>query len=151
MATQRAPSGLGAGGRSLWRAITADHELDASQRVQLEEACRAKDRLDKLDDLLRGDVDTWARLVVDMQSDGQIFELRVTQALSKANETATLMKQMLAALRLPDGQTGKRPQQRGGGRGAYTPGSAPPASRSGAGRASTVSSLERARAAKTSS
>lgn len=134
MATQRAPSGLGAGGRALWRAVVEDHELDRVQMVQLEEACRAKDRLDKLDDLLRGDVDTWARLTVDISSDGEVYELRMTQALTQANATANMMKQLLAALRLPDEQSGKRPQHRGA-RGAYAP-KAP---------SGKVSSLDRAR------
>lgn len=123
----------------MWRAITEDHELDPVQRVQLEEACRAKDRLDKLDQVLRGDVDTWTQLVVDAASDGQILELRVTQALSKANDTANLMKQLLAALRLPDASTGKRPQFRGP-RGAQAP--TVPGGRSSPGK---VSSLDRAR------
>jgi hypothetical protein len=131
------PRGLRAGGRKLWRAIDADHDLDAPQLVQLEEACRAKDRLDQLDLLLRGDVNTWSRLVVDIQSDGQVYELRMTQALTQANATANLMKQLIAALRLPDATTGKKPQRRGP-RGAQQP-SVP------GGR---VSSLDRARAAR---
>lgn len=135
--SQRTPTGLGAGGRALWRDITDDHELDPAQRVQLLEACRAKDRLDKLDGLLRGDVDTWTKLIVDINSDGQIFELRVTQSLVQANATANLLKQLLAALRLPDGLTGNRPQHRGAARGAHAP-KVP-------GGASTVSSIERAR------
>ena len=134
--SKRAPAGLAAGGRALWRAITDGHDLDAAQRVQLTEACRAKDRLDKLDEMLRGDVDTWSRLVVDVNSDGQIYELRVTQALDKANATANLMKQLIAALRLPDEATGKRPQRRGP-RGAQKP-TVP-------GGRSAVSSLDRAR------
>lgn len=137
MTTQRVPSGLGSGGRTLWRKITADHELDAAQNVQLEEACRAKDRLDKLDNLLRGDVDTWARLTVDINSDGDVYELRMTQALTQANATANVMKQLLAALRLPDERTGKRPQFRGP-RGAQAP--TVPGGK--------VSSLDRARQAK---
>lgn len=132
--TTNVPTDLSAGGRSLWAAITDDHDLDATQLVQLEEACRAKDRLDQLDSLLRGDVDTWARLVVDINSDGQVYELRMTQALTQANATANLMKQLLAALRLPDPQTGKKPQYRGP-RGAQKP-STP---------GGKVSSLERAR------
>lgn len=118
MTTVRAPSGLGAGGRALWRAITEAHELDAAQLVQLTEACRAKDRLDKLDGLLRGDVDSWARLVHDLRTED--YELRIDAALSQANATANLMKQLLAALRLPDEATGKRPQYRGA-RGAQRP------------------------------
>ena len=139
MVTHSEPAGLATGGSGLWSAITEAHpDLDAVQLVQLEEACRAKDRLDKLDSLLRADVDTWAKLVVDVNSDGQIFELRVTQALAQANSTANLMKQLLAALRLPD-ESGRKPQYRGP-RGAYTPNA--PA------KAGKVSSLERARAAK---
>jgi hypothetical protein len=132
------PQGLSAGGRALWTAVDDEHDLDAMQLVQLEEACRAKDRLDKLDDVLRGDGHTWMELVEDFNSD-QISELRITNALVQANATANLMKQLLAALRLPDAQTGKKPQYRGP-RGAQKP--SVPAG---------VSSLERARAAKTGS
>lgn len=132
---QRAPSGLGAGGRSLWRQVTAAHELDAAQMVQLEEACRAKDRLDKLDSLLRGDVDLWVRLVHRTLTED--YELKVDAALAQANATANLMKQLLAALRLPDDQTGKRPQHRGP-RGSHEP-------KVPGGK---VSSLDRARRAK---
>ena len=123
------------GGQRLWDAITADHELDAQQEVQLTEACRMKDRLDKLDELLRGDVGAWATIE---DFDGKPSVLVISSALDKANATANVMKQLLAAMRLPD-STGKRPQQRGGARGSYgaqTPGGA------------TVSSLERARARK---
>ncbi|WP_330473816.1 hypothetical protein [Terrabacter sp. C0L_2] len=142
MAASNTPTGLGAGGRDLWTSITDDHELDAAQKVTLLEACRSKDRLDKLDDVLRGDGDTWMKLYVDPRSeDGTILELRVTQALAQANSTANLLKQLLAALRLPDVASGKRPQQRGGARGAYSP-----TSKNGA----KVSSLDKARAAKSS-
>jgi hypothetical protein len=117
----RAPAGLDVGGRALWRAITTAHDLDAQQLVQLTEACRAKDRLDKLDALLRGDVDTWARLT-PRSADGESeeYELRIDAALTQANATANLMKQLLAALRLPDEATGRRPQYRGP-RGAQQP------------------------------
>ena len=137
MTTPKAPSGLGAGGRSLWKSITDVHELDAAQLVQLTEACRAKDRLDKLDDLLRGDVDTWAEVYVN--NDGEPVSLRIDSTLQRANDTANLLKQLLAALRLPDGATGKRPQRRGA-RGAQAP-SVP---------GGKVSSLDRARAKRTS-
>lgn len=136
MTTQRAPSGLGAGGRALWKAVTDDHDLDRVQMVQLEEACRAKDRLDKFDAVLRGDVDTWMTLTHRTRTED--YELVVDDALGKANSTANLMKQLLAALRLPDETSGKRPQQRGGSRGAYKSSGAK------------VSSLDRARQAKSS-
>ena len=140
MPNPRMPSGLGPGGRALWKGITDDHELDVTQVVQLTEACRMKDRCDKLDEVLRGDADTWMRLTVDIKSDGDVYELRITNALSKANETANSMKQLIAALRLPDEASGKRPQRRGP-RGAVKP-------QQPGGK---VSSLDRARQRKTGS
>lgn len=136
MTVSDAPGGLAAGGRALWDEIAEGHALDPAQRVQLLEACRAKDRLDKLDLILRADIDTWAKLTLDINSDGQVYELRMTQALAQANATANMLKQLLAALRLPDA-AGGRPQVRAA-RGAYKP------------RSGSVSSLERARAAKSS-
>jgi hypothetical protein len=128
--------GLGVGGSALWSSITGVHELDAAQEVQLLEACRAKDRLDKLDALLRADVSAWAYLAHRTQT--QDYELKIDDALSKANATANLLKQLLAAMRLPDQVSGKRPQVRSA-RGAYKPRAA-----------GSVSSLDRARAAKSS-
>lgn len=132
-----APRGLGSGGKALWKAITDEHDLDATQTVQLEEACRAKDRCDQLDKLLRGEVETWAEIIGD--EDHLTCRLQIAPALGKANETANLMKQMLAALRLPDPQTGKKPQYRGprGAQKPTTPGGK-------------VSSLDRARQRKSS-
>jgi hypothetical protein len=120
MAAPKAPAGLAAGGKALWSAVVAEHDLDQMQLVQLEEACRAKDRCDKFDDLLRGDIETWCHLTHrTMRED---YELVIDSALTQANATANLMKQLLASLRLPDKKTGQRPQQRGGARGAYKTG-----------------------------
>lgn len=132
-----APASLRSGGRALWDAIADAHDLDATQLAQLEEACRAKDRLDKLDELLRGDLDAW--LSIQEFDDGRPAVLVINSALTQANATANLMKQLLAALRLPDPQTGKKPQFRGP-RGAVAP-------QVTGGK---VSSLDRARAAKSS-
>ncbi|WP_082581197.1 hypothetical protein [Leifsonia sp. Root227] len=130
-----APVGLADGGLRLWESVSKAHELDALQEVTLTEACRAKDRLDKLDGLLRGDIDVWLRLSHRLQTED--YELKVDQALGSANATANLLKQLLASLRLPDAAVGKRPQQRGGGRGSYSPTAA---------GAAKVSSLDAARA-----
>lgn len=110
-----APSSLLAGGAALWSAITEAHELEPAQLVQLEEACRAKDRCDRLDAALADNLDP--------------------ALLKDANATANLLKQLIAALRLPDPQTGKKPQYRGP-RGAVAP-------QQPGGK---VSSLDRARA-----
>lgn len=113
------PNGFGAGGQRLWDAITGDHDdLTASQLVQLEEACRAKDRLDRLDLILSGDSESWMTVMHNARTED--YELKIDSALSQANSTANLMKQLIAALRLPDPQTGKKPQYRGP-RGAVAP------------------------------
>lgn len=114
-----APKGLNTGGRRLWRQITGEHELDAVQRVQLLEACRTKDHLDKLDELLRGELDAWAR-ITDAPNEAGEVKVVINAALDKQMAAANLLKQLLAALRLPDSKTGKKPQQRSA-RGAYAP------------------------------
>lgn len=115
----KVPAELAAGGRALWRAVVDAHDLDAAQLVQLQEACRAKDRLDKLDQLMRGEGDLWVRVARDARNEG-CAEIKFDGVLSAANNTANLMKQLLTALRLPDEATGKRPQYRGP-RGAQKP------------------------------
>lgn len=97
-----------------------------------------KDRLDKLDELLRGDVSAWAS--IESSDGGRPSVLVINSALDKANTTANTMKQLLAAMRLADA-TGRRPQQRGP-RGSYG------AQVAGGKESAKVSSLERARARK---
>src|SRR5699024_1304905 len=94
------PSGLGAGGRSLWTSIDGGHDLNAVQLVQMAEACRAKDRC----------ADLAARL----------DEAYDPARLLDATGSDTLMKHPLAALRLRDEVTGTEPQFRGP-RGAQMP------------------------------
>jgi hypothetical protein len=134
MAAERAPAGLGPGGNKLWRDITAEHTLDAAQKVLLLEACRMKDRLDQMNQEITGRGDF---LRVQQNEDGD-YVLRVDRVVGAASRDANVLKQLITALRLPETDTGKRPQQRGA-RGAYA--KAMPKG---------VSSLERARAAKTS-
>ncbi|GAA4120537.1 hypothetical protein GCM10022215_24280 [Nocardioides fonticola] len=136
-AAPRTPSELGPAGKRLWREIATEHELDAIQKVHLLEVCRMKDRLDKLDAVLRGDAEAWMTLIPD-DLDGQEFRLQVAGALSKANETANAMKQLIAAMRLPDKQTGKVAQRRGP-RGAQAP------SQPGGAPTGKVTSMDRAR------
>ena len=105
------PEGLESGGLALWNAITEAHTLDVVQMVQLTEACRAKDRLDKLDELLRGDIETWATVVHRTRTAD--YQLKIDNAATLANATADHMKKLLNALRLPDPESGRRPQRRG--------------------------------------
>jgi hypothetical protein len=117
--TVRAPAGLGGRGRRLWRELVAQEDFDPAERVLVEEACRITDRLDVLHEEI-AEAPSSERLKV----------------MSEARQQANVLKQIVAALRLPDEVTGKRPGKRPQ-RGAYKPS-----------RVSAVTSLERARAAK---
>jgi len=107
----RQPAGLQPGGAALWAAVAECHDLDPMQLVTLHEACRAKDRLDRMDAMVRVGSSTW----------GHVGAVTLTfDAQRSVNRTAGLMKQLLALLRLPD-RHGHRPQRRGTSRGAYLP------------------------------
>ncbi len=108
-----APKGLRSGGRRLWEGIAGDNELDDGQLATLEQACRQRDRADSL---------------ASAAASGD------PSALRHEREAGLAMTRLIAALRLPDEKSGKRPQSRQV-RGVQKP--------------STVSSLERARSAKT--
>jgi hypothetical protein len=45
---QRVPSGLTGSGRSLWRSLVADFELEEHELAILKEACRTAESIDKL-------------------------------------------------------------------------------------------------------
>ena len=121
MAGPAAPRGLGRRGRKLWRDITSAHDLAPAELIVLAEACRTADRLEQLDELLRGDVETWSRVQLPSREDDDELILRIDPALSEARQQATVLKQLLAALRLPDAESGAKPQRRPGARGAYKP------------------------------
>ncbi len=86
---------LKAGGQLLYDALTSRYQLTGVEHVLLIEACRAKDRLDRL--------------------------AQHPEAVTETNLTARSMAQLIAALRLPDPTTGKRPRRRPP-RGVYVPG-----------------------------
>lgn len=133
MAAPKAPAGLASRGRRLWREMHEVAEFNPAETVLLEEACRLTDRLDRLDAVLNGR--EFLRVEQDENGD---YVLRVEGALGAASRDANVLKQLVAALRIPDEVSGKRPQRRGP-RGAQQP-SVPRG----------ISSLERARAAKSS-
>ncbi len=96
-------------GRALWSGVTDGHDLDPVQLVILTEACRVKDRLDRLDAMARRGSQEWATLPgAALTLDREV----------RVNATADLLKQLLGSLRLPD-RYGRRPQRRGTPRGVY--------------------------------
>jgi hypothetical protein len=131
------PARLGPRGAALWGDVTSVHDLAAPELEILTEACRCADRLERLDQQLTGDDMAWLDLE-KLRSDDHEYRVTVDAALSEARQQQNILKQLIASLRLPDQVTGKKPQARGA-RGAYAPKAA----------GSPVSSLARARAAKT--
>lgn len=120
---------LGTRGDRLWASLTAQ---DASLEVELNPlretaltACRAADRLDALEELAA---------VTDVVFEGRTGPMTHPVHV-EVRQAAALVARLVAALRLPDEATGKRPQKRHV-RGVQQP--------------SAVSSLDRARAAKSS-
>ena len=136
------PESLRSGGRALWDGIAGSFKLLPEQLVQLEEACRAKDRLDEFDSIIAGkgvldlmrfrtQGDYW-----DDEEHHVTIDVKFDSVISQVNATANMMKQLLAALRLPD-EEGRRPQYRGA-RGAQQPtipGGATPQPATASGRA----------------
>lgn len=106
---------LGAGGSRLWASLLAqdaslEDESTPAREVALE-ACRTKDRCDILDAVCRSEP---AMLMTDKG-------LPIAHpAWVEARQQANVLKQLVAALRLPDTATGKRPQVRSA-RGSYQP------------------------------
>lgn len=124
MSVLSAADELGVRGAELWAEVMESNVLDSSQRVILLEACRTVDRLQGLDDVVRGKgVLELMHFRVPSAMDDQglvTVHLTVDGVLSEARQQANILKQLLVSLRLPDEASGKKPQQRGA-RGAYKP------------------------------
>lgn len=95
------PIGLGGRGTALWEALTRAAVPDAGARVLIVEACRAADRLERLDELLRGDVQSWARVELPT-GDGDELVLRVNPLLGEARQQQTVLRGLLHQLRGDD-------------------------------------------------
>lgn len=85
-----------AAGSALW-ADLAEESDPYSLLVMVIEACRLADRLAKFDLLLRGDIDTWARLTHRTLTDD--YELKIDSAAAEARQTAGALRQILAEIR----------------------------------------------------
>lgn len=96
---------LGPSGRALWQEMTASGRLPPMQMLLLREACRLSDRLDRLDEILRGDVEVWARLTHRLLTED--YELKIDGAMAEARQAATAVKQIVAELRQGTAGRGK--------------------------------------------
>jgi phage terminase small subunit len=85
------PKGLAAPGRRLWRAVVAEYELAEHEAAQLEEACRVRDRIAELRDLVARD-----GLMID-SSQGR----RLHPAIAEERQQRLALARLLATLGVP--------------------------------------------------
>lgn len=86
---------LGVRGARLWSQL-AD-QLGPADLVLLEEGCRIADRLDRLDDYLRGREDAWLRFW-SRHDDGTVVRVVVDRALAEARQQADTLRGIVAEL-----------------------------------------------------
>ncbi len=126
MASQ--PDGLSPRGAELWVAMNKDRSPSVTESALIVEAARLVGRLDRMDAILRGDVDTWARLTENEQ--GEIAVV-IDQVATEARLTAGALKAIVSELRQhgDESATGgvsaldELAARRSAGRGAGSPGS----------------------------
>ncbi len=113
MTVRKTPAGLHAAGRGLWRAVLDAYDLDAHEELLLLQACRCADHLDRL----AAEADAGTVTVTNHKGDAVAHP-----ALTESRQQAITLARLLAALRMPTGETDAglvRPQRRGAPRGAY--------------------------------
>lgn len=87
---------LAASGEALLTSLASDDD-PYELRVLIIEAARTADRLDKLDLLVRGDIDTWCVLTHNLQT--QDYELKINSALSESRQQGAALLRLLAEIR----------------------------------------------------
>lgn len=89
----KVPAGLSKGGSSLWRAVTADYDFRADELEVLEQACRVRDTLDRIDAAL---VDAPLTML------GSAGQTREHPLLSEARQQRGTFARLIAQLAIPD-------------------------------------------------
>lgn len=111
MTKPKYPRGLGTAGKKLWAHLTEICELELHEEMQLLQACRVADRLDAMAQELEDQPQTVRNFKGDMVTHPLVVESR---------QQSLVFQRLIAGLRIPN-EEDKRPQQRGGSRGAYQP------------------------------
>lgn len=93
------PADLSDRGAQLWQDMGGSWEQDAGARLLLHEACRLADRMETLDRVLRGDVDTWLSFDLPRGDEDQPLKLKIDGALAEARLHVTTLRQVLQNLR----------------------------------------------------
>ncbi len=106
MSKPKPPTGTGPGGARFWRRVVDGFDLEAGERVVLEQAVAVLDNCDELQAVVR--------------AEGLLDEDRaVHPAARELRLQRVLLLKLLADLRFPDPGEDERPQRRSGSRGAY--------------------------------
>ena len=105
-----APKGTRSAGRRLWSSVAGSFELDEHELALLREIVRTVDNLDALAAAVLSD-----GAVLDSAMGGR----KVHPALIESRQLRLTLARLVAALRLPEGDTDVRPQRRGAPRGTY--------------------------------
>lgn len=79
-----------------------ERSYSAADETLVLEACRIADRLEKLDALLSGDVEEWAR-IRDARYEGDDTVLVINTAMSEARLQAVALRQIVTTLRTAEG------------------------------------------------
>lgn len=95
------PRGLSKRGNDLWMTLESQFDLSGAQGVLAHEACRAADRLEKLDRVISGDEETWMR-IRDARYEGDDTVLVVNSAIAESRAQQLTLKQLLAAIGVPN-------------------------------------------------
>jgi hypothetical protein len=102
------PAGLGEAGRSLWTDVLASFVLEGHELAALTDACRVRDVIAELDEVI-------AREGTTIERETGPAPHPVLAALARER---TLYGRIIASLALPDEETGNHPTRRRGPRGA---------------------------------
>lgn len=89
------PANLGERGTALWEALMPSDVVDAQRAVLAAEACRMADRLDRLDLLIQGDVDTWCRIAEGRSGD---LEVSLNSAATESRQLTNVFRQLMGQL-----------------------------------------------------
>ncbi|MCX7491481.1 hypothetical protein OS127_02915 [Corynebacterium sp. P6129] len=81
------------GGQRLYCGLWAD-DLDAATQALIIEACRMKDRLDRLHLLIRGDVESWCSVIT---TEGDVL-VKLDSAVAEARQLETVFRQQLVEI-----------------------------------------------------
>lgn len=102
------PSGLGRRGRALWDDLHGKRAFNPAELVTLAELCRMADRLDKLDGLLRGEIEHWAVIVTRHNGRSHTVEVVLDDALAESRQIAATFARLAGSLNIPEAKVATR-------------------------------------------